>query len=139
MNTRIQSLKEEMLSANDGYCTQRALIVTDSYKNNIDKTYVLQRAYAFSDILRQIDIYIRDGELLFGNLSSKLGLRPLYPEFKIGITEHSKTGSVGEKIDINEHPEIKPIYEFWKTKDSFSKIECLKRSDNKMDARRDNN
>jgi len=117
-----------MLSADDGYCTQRALIVTESYKSNLDKEYILQRAFAFSDILKQIDIYIRDGELLFGNLSSKLGLRPLFPEFKIGITEHSKTGSVGEKIAVNEYTEIMAIYEFWRGKDSFSKIDDLRDS-----------
>ena len=124
MRERIIRLKEELFAAEDIYCTERALIVTDSYRSNLDQTPILQRALAFRDILKKISIYVREDELLMGNLSSKLGARPLYPEFHIGLAEHSKTGSVGEQVPLQVYPELLEIRDFWNEHDSFHIIEA---------------
>ncbi len=132
MTERIRKLRKELLNCQDKYCTERARLVTEAYRQNRNKPYILQRAYAYSHILENCTIYIRDGELLAGNLSSALGARPLYPEFHIGSAEHFKTGSVSEKLDPDNYPELKDITQYWKDCDVFHYIDGFRDHTNRF-------
>ncbi len=128
MSERTQVLKEDMLQAPNGFCRERAKIVTESYQKHQDNSFVMQRAFAIRDIFCKSSLYIRDNELLFSNLSTALGLRPLYPEFHVSFTELSKTGSVGEVVDKND-PFFQELHTAWQEKDSYYAIDATKDTD----------
>jgi formate C-acetyltransferase len=81
---RIIRLRDELFNTEGGDCFERAKLITASYKGSEGEPNVIRRARAFRDILRDTPIYIRDGELLVGARSARLGRRTTYPEYSVG-------------------------------------------------------
>ncbi|MCX7013868.1 MAG: hypothetical protein NTW86_15175 [Candidatus Sumerlaeota bacterium] len=123
MNSRIESLRDELLSCPDALCTERALLATEAYQANQGEPWTIQRARALEHILANMTIYVREDELLVGNLSSTLGARPLYPEYHMGVKSLHLTGDVGERVDLALYPELQEVYDFWKERDLFYHVE----------------
>ena len=68
---RTQALKEELLSSKYELCIERIRYYTQAYKNHDKEPEVIKRALALAHTLKHISIYIRNGELLVGNETSK--------------------------------------------------------------------
>ena len=87
MTPRIQKLREESLNAIYRISAERALLVTDFYKNHLafGDTVPVQRARAFNHIMAYKEICINPGELIVGERGPAPKATPTYPE----ITVHS--------------------------------------------------
>ncbi|MEW6358633.1 MAG: pyruvate formate lyase family protein [Planctomycetota bacterium] len=113
MTPRIQKLRDELLAVKDTLCTERAYIFTRTYKENPADAPNVKRAKGIKNALSEMTLYIRPGELIVGNLTSRLGGWALFPEFGIG----------NNGIIPHERPEVatfvtdhcpKDLMEFWR-------------------------
>lgn len=87
MTPRIKKLREQSLNAIYRLSTERALLITDFYKNHIafGDSVPVQRAKSFRYILENKYICINDGELIVGERGPAPKETPTYPE----VTVHS--------------------------------------------------
>ena len=84
VSERIARQKERLLKTRPTVCTERARIYTRVYRANQDKPLIITRALALDDTLREMSIYIDEGELIVGNQSSKPRAAPIFPEYAVG-------------------------------------------------------
>ena len=80
---RIQRLQQRMEKRTASICSERALLITESFRETEGEDYVLRKAKAFKHILENMTIYIEDDSLLFGNQASRNFAAPIFPEFSI--------------------------------------------------------
>ena len=78
---RIARLKEKILSVKSTICTERARIYTKVYQEHEDTPVILKRAYALEQTLKEMSVFIEDGELIVGNQSSAVRAAPIFPEY----------------------------------------------------------
>ncbi|MHC1684994.1 MAG: formate C-acetyltransferase [Clostridiaceae bacterium] len=71
MNSRIESLKHDLLKNNREISLERALLYTESYKTTEGQPTIIRRAKATEYILANIEISIRKNELIAGNRTIK--------------------------------------------------------------------
>ena len=81
ITARIDMLREQVLSARSTICTERARFYTDVYTSYKDLPVIIRRALALDKTLKEMTIFINDGELIVGNQSSKLRAAPIFPEY----------------------------------------------------------
>ena len=80
MNERIKYLREKCLSSKPEIFVERAILVTEAYKETTGKPIIIQRALALKKVLEEMTIFIEKGELIVGNQSPKFRYPPIYPE-----------------------------------------------------------
>jgi len=78
---RVASLREKVLGAPE-ICTERAYLMTESYKQTEDEAMVIRRAKAMDYVMQNMTIRIEDGELIVGNSTGKHRGCPLIPELQ---------------------------------------------------------
>ena len=64
---RTEFLNHAMRSVVPSICIERAKIVTKSYKRTEGMPYIMRRAHALADMLRNMTIFIDPEELIVGN------------------------------------------------------------------------
>ncbi|MEI6156939.1 MAG: glycyl radical protein [Atribacterota bacterium] len=116
---RIQDLRELVVGTKPEICPERALIVTQAYRELGNNPAGILRAKALEKILSEMSIYIVPGELLVGNHSSKLRAAPVFPEFEVSFLEKEMTEfnrRSGDPFDIDEssREKLAQIIPFWK-------------------------
>lgn len=83
VSERIKRLRERFIQTVPEISSQRALIVTESYNDTMAFPFTLRRATAFVRLLREMDIYIADDELVVGSLAEMPRGVPLFPEYAV--------------------------------------------------------
>jgi formate C-acetyltransferase len=80
--TRIKRLKEAVMSATPGICSERAIIWTDYFRSrrNRSKSPLIGIAEALSAVLERKSIAIHPDELIVGNFTSRRVGGSIYPE-----------------------------------------------------------
>jgi formate C-acetyltransferase len=92
---RVRRLRDDLLSAQNSTCFERAQILTRSYRRTEGEPQVVRRARALHAVLSEIPIFIREGELLVGQRAAELGARAVYPEFHMhGLTMETTPAEV---------------------------------------------
>ncbi len=81
MTKRVERLKKAFTSAVRQADTERCVIATESSKNNSEYPEIIKRAKMLSDVLSNITITIREGELIVGNHAKELRGTPIFPEY----------------------------------------------------------
>ncbi len=84
MNDRINALKNAFLSATRAADTERAVLVTESYKNSENKSEPIQRALALRHVMENMTISIHNQELIVGCHAQHVRGTPLFPEYAAG-------------------------------------------------------
>ncbi|MCL6477317.1 MAG: formate C-acetyltransferase/glycerol dehydratase family glycyl radical enzyme [Peptococcaceae bacterium] len=77
--SRVSMLRERMLTTPE-ICIERGYLMTESYKETEGYPEVIRRAKALEKILKEMTIFIEDGELIVGRGSSKRRAGILSPE-----------------------------------------------------------
>ncbi|MBZ4653916.1 MAG: pflD [Peptococcaceae bacterium] len=77
---RVKSLRKRLRSFPQAICVERAVLITESYRETEGEPMVIRRAKALSRILEKMSIYIGDGELIVGNQASAPNKAPVFPE-----------------------------------------------------------
>ncbi len=130
ISERIARLREMTLSARSTVCLERAAIYTRIYKEFDNKPVILKRAYALDRTLREMTIFISEGEMLAGNQSSALRAAPIFPEYVTSwilneIDEFDKRPGDAFFVSGEQKKELREICAWWKGKTLLEKGESL--------------
>lgn len=127
---RIEVLKQSFLDAQPRMCCQRAVIYTDAYRRYEAYPVVLKRALAFSATLREIDIFIEDGELLVGHPASRPRSAEVFPEISfrwIGELDDFETREHNRlKVSDEVKHTLREIYPYWEGKTLADRFAVLR-------------
>jgi formate C-acetyltransferase len=116
---RTKKLNDAMRGAKPAICTNRAMLVTESYKQHEGAPPIMKRALALKYILEKMIIFIDDEELIVGNHGSKPRSAPLFPEFGSFSQKEldlMPTRNV-DTLQISEEDKkylLNKIYPYWK-------------------------
>ncbi len=119
MSNRINRIKERMFANKPRIESARARLLTESYRATEGQPTVLRRAKAFSHILKNIPIVIRDEELVVGSTTVLPRSCQTYPEFSYEWLESEfETVSTrsADPFDISDDVkrELKEANAYWK-------------------------
>ena len=121
VSPRIAKLKDAMFETKPQVEADRAVILTQSYKNSEDEPMIKRRAHAFRDIAENLPIVIRDNELIVG--SNSIGSRScqIYPEFSYDWIEAEFDTMATRSADpfyLSEDTKakLKECFPYWKGK-----------------------
>jgi pyruvate-formate lyase len=118
-SARVQQLRNSVLKAQPGICTERAHIYTGVYREHSAEPVVVKRAFAIRETLKNMSIFIDEGELIVGNQSSKLRAAPIFPEYAVEwllneIDELDKRPGDRFYPSEEEKDRIRDICDYWK-------------------------
>ena len=118
---RIVALKEQILSAVPCIEVDRALLITESFKETEGQPAVVRRARALEKILNEIPIIIRDEELVVGSLTQEARSAQIFPEFsnKWIKDEFETIGKrKGDSFQITEKAkeQLTEVFNYWEGK-----------------------
>ncbi|MCH7658682.1 MAG: glycyl radical protein [Bacteroidetes bacterium] len=121
VSERILVLREKVLSTKPSVCTERAKFYTQIYQKNEDKPVIIKRALALEKTLKEMTIFIDDGELIVGNQSSKHRAAPVFPEYAVDwlpreMDELDKRPGDAFLITEEQKKELLEIAKWWKGK-----------------------
>jgi pyruvate-formate lyase len=71
MNSRVKKLREALRVDIYPPSTEKACLITESYKTTDGEPQIMMRAKALANILDNITIFIEDDELIVGNVCAK--------------------------------------------------------------------
>lgn len=81
MTDRVAKLKEKLVGETPSVSAERARLATEGILEHPFNPPILQRAYMLDHILKNMTIFILDGELIVGNQADKPRSAPVFPEF----------------------------------------------------------
>lgn len=121
MSPRISALKSELFANMPQIETDRAELLTESYKQTEGQPIVRRRALAFSYILKNIPITIRENELIVGSATQRPRSCQVFPEYSYQWLEDELDTVETRKADpfyISEENKavLRRIYPYWKGK-----------------------
>jgi pyruvate formate-lyase/glycerol dehydratase family glycyl radical enzyme len=123
---RIARLKERMLSVKSTICTERVKIYTQAYREHEDSPVILKRAYALEKTLKEMSVFIDEGELIVGNQSSALRAAPIFPEYVTSwiineLDEFDKRPGDAFFVTDEQKKELRDICSWWEGKTLIEK------------------
>ncbi|WP_378954764.1 glycyl radical protein [Pelosinus sp. sgz500959] len=80
-SNRIQELMDDLLSVTPAIEAERAVLLTESYKNTESYPTIIRKAKALENILSKMTIVIRNNELIVGNLTVQPRASQIFPEY----------------------------------------------------------
>lgn len=111
---RIDRLKEQLFAQMPELEADRAVLLTESYRQTEDLPMITRRARAFAHLMANIPIVIRDDELVVGANSIKSRSSQVYPEFSYQWVE--------DELDTMEHREADPFRISEETKTALRQV-----------------
>ncbi len=129
---RIRGLREEVLKAPITLCSERALLVTQSYQETESEPAVIRRAKALKKVLDHMTVIIWDDELVVGNHASRSRRSaPVFPEWgtfwlEDELDEILET-RVQDKFVIAPEvkTELKSIFSYWRGRTVYEKYRSM--------------
>lgn len=123
---RIKKLRDKVLDTKPSVCTERARFYTEVYKNNEAMPIAVKRAMALEATLKNMSIYIDEGELIVGNHSSTLNGAPFFPEYAVAwmlkeLDEFEDRPGDAFYLTDETKEEIRNICPFWEGKTTLDK------------------
>lgn len=132
MTNRIAKMREAVVSAKPTLCSERALLVTELYKETEDVSNVTRRALVLKKILDNMTQNIWDGELIVGSHGSN-GRRsaPVFPEFAVEWLEEE----LDEMLETREQDtfivpkqvkdDLKSIFPYWYNRTIYKRYRAM--------------
>ncbi len=123
---RIAKLKDMVLSALPTVCTERAKYYTEIYQEYDASPVILKRAFALEKTLKEMTIFISEGELIIGNQSSRLRAAPIFPEYVTAwiineLDEFDKRPGDAFYVTEAQKNELREICRWWDGKTLIEK------------------
>lgn len=118
---RIDKLYDALFQAKPEVVADRAVLLTESYKQTEDLPMITRRALAFAHILENIPITIRDNELVVGSTCLKSRSSQLFPEFSFQwiLDELDTMGTRSADpfyVSDETKEKIREVCKYWKGK-----------------------
>ncbi len=122
MSDRVAMLKKNLIEVTPALSAERAKLATEGIMEHPFNPPVLQHAYMLDHILRNMTVFIQDGELIVGNQGDKPRCASVFPEFTSDWILEALDGFETRKCDpmvvTSEDKEILRKYlPMWKGKD----------------------
>lgn len=126
LSERISILREKVLRTKPSVCTERAMFYTQIYVENENQPVIIKRALALEKTLKEMTIFIDDGELIVGNQSSHHRAAPIFPEYAVDwlpeeMDELDKRPGDAFYITDDHKRELIDIAAWWKGKVLYDK------------------
>lgn len=118
---RIEKLKEDLFAKIPVIEAERAVLLTESYKQTEDEPIIIRRAKAFVHILENIPITIRDNELIVGSSTKAPRGCQVFPEFSFEWLE-SELDTIEKRsadpfyIAEETKNQLREVFKYWKGK-----------------------
>lgn len=128
LSNRLEQLKTQFMISRPEVFHERAVLVTQAYKEAANSSTVARRALAMDKIFRNVSITVRDGELIVGSKTLARQGSPLYPEFNSEWIEKeidtlSKRTETAFYVSDETRKEIKNnVLPFWPGKTVYDRI-----------------
>ncbi len=118
---RIQKLIDDLYDHMPEIEADRAVILTESYKETEDEPIILRRAKAFQAICKKLPITIRPGELIVGSNSRVARGCQVFPEYSFSWVEDefdTFSTRTADPFHISEEAkqQLHEVYKYWKGK-----------------------
>ncbi len=126
--TRIKKVREDLIEVIPSVCSERAELLTESYKETEDLPIIIRRAKALGNILSNMSIFIEDDQMIVGNQASRQKAAPIFPEYSIQwvideLDEFDKRPGDMFLIDELTKEKLRSIYSYWKGKTHQDDVE----------------
>lgn len=111
-------------------CLERALLITEAYKNTEGYPLIIRRAKAFERILGRMTIYISPFELIVGNQAREPRSAPIFPEFSVDWIER-EIDSFPERpfdhftVPLNAKERLQDVFDYWKNRTHSDRVVFL--------------
>ncbi len=125
MNERIEKLRWQLFEQDPKICSERCRIFTESIKRNAQKPIAVRRAQGYYDVLDQMTVWVKEGELIVGNQAKWAKAAPIYPEYSTKWLVEELDGKPfrwedrpGDKffIDPDVEKDIRECVTYWEDK-----------------------
>lgn len=118
---RIQNLVDQLFEKLPEIESDRAVLLTESYKESEGQPIIVRRAKAFSHILKNIPVTIRKNELIVGSATKSPRSCQVFPEFSYDWLEKEfdtvETRSADPFYISEDNKRIlRDVYKYWKGK-----------------------
>jgi len=125
---RIKKVRKDLIKIAPSICSERAILLTESYKETEDLPIIIRRAKALDNILSNMSIFIEDGQMIVGNQASRQKAAPIFPEYSIQwvideLDEFDKRPGDMFLIDESTKEKLMSIYSYWKGKTHQDNVE----------------
>jgi formate C-acetyltransferase len=124
LSPRIKTLRDIFFDTSPSICTERVRYYTESYRETEGEPTLLRRAKALDKVLSNMKLYIKEGDLLVGNLASVPRGAPIFPEFSVDWIEKELNGDPyfidkrpGDAYQVSEETKrflIDEIIPYWR-------------------------
>ena len=118
LTPRMFDFRTELINAVPQVCVERALITTETYKENQNQPLAIKRALMLRNILAGMTIFIEPQTLIAGNQASSNRSAPIFPEYamkwvidELDQFEH-RDGDVFHITEENKQ-KLRDIAPFW--------------------------
>ncbi|MDI6606751.1 MAG: pyruvate formate lyase family protein, partial [Candidatus Omnitrophota bacterium] len=124
---RIMDLREKLVNTKPSVCGERAVIVTESYKETEGQPIPIRRAKALKKIMEEMTIRIWDDELIVGNHASRRRAAPVFPEWGVYWLERQldeiETRPQDKMIVTDEvKSALRGIFPYWRGKTVYDRV-----------------
>lgn len=83
LTPRMNEYRESVLNKRPYICAERALLVTEAYKEHQNQPSVMKRAYMLKNVLEKMSIYIENETMIVGNQAASNKDAPIFPEYTL--------------------------------------------------------
>ena len=118
LTERMRDFREDLLTARPRVCADRAVITTETYRENNHQSLAIRRALMYKSVLERMSIYIERQTLIAGNQASANRSAPIFPEYAMDwviaeLDEFDKRQGDHFFIDEETKTQLKEIAPFW--------------------------
>ncbi len=118
LTPRMQSFREELLAAQPQVCVERAMLTTQTYRDNAHQPLALKRALMLQNVLAHMTIFIEPYTLLAGNQASTNRSAPIFPEYAMSwvldeLDQFDKRDGDVFHITEENKEKLRQIAPFW--------------------------
>ena len=124
---RVERLKNQSINSEPEIFAERAVLVTESYRQTDSFSSPIRRALALKHILENMTIVINEDELIVGEKTIRYRGSPLYPELYCMSVEELETIGKREHAPFKVSDQTKTVLAekvvpYWKGKTMYDKI-----------------
>jgi formate C-acetyltransferase len=115
---RTERLREAFVGQKHTICADRAALVTESYRQTEGRHPAIRQALAFERVLSEMPVWIRDGELIVGNVASRPNGSNIFPEYDCGWME-SELDTISTRagdryiLPDQDREELAECFKYW--------------------------
>jgi formate C-acetyltransferase len=118
---RVNKTLERFLNTTPSICAERAVLITESYKETEGQPMTIRRAKALEKILSGMSIFIQDDEIIVGNQCSMPRSAPIFPEFSCKWVEEELDRFEKRTADVfliseDVKEKLRTVFTYWNGK-----------------------